>query len=108
MSGVRRSARTVTWSVPGARPRPRSILPGAAPPGSRTFGDYERSVVGQHDAAGADAAGGGGTGQVAIRTAACSWPPWASRDLRHHNRRVFVSLHLLSDLHRLPQGLGRG
>ena len=57
-SGPRRSAAAVSWSVPGARPMPRSMRPGCSassiPNCSATV---ERRVVGQHHAAGAEADG---------------------------------------------------
>ena len=53
---ARRSARSVSWSVPGARPRPRSMRPGkSARQRAELLGDHVGRVVRQHDAAGADA-----------------------------------------------------
>ena len=55
-SRSRRSARAVAWSVPGARPRPRSMRPGnsdSSVPNCSAI--TQRRVVRQHDAAGADA-----------------------------------------------------
>ena len=50
------SARAVVWSVPGARPRPRSMRPGIERfERAELLGDDERRVIRQHDAAGADA-----------------------------------------------------
>ena len=54
--GSRRSACQVRWSVPGARPRPRSMRPGwSAARVPNCSANDERAVVGEHDAAGADA-----------------------------------------------------
>ena len=60
-SRLRRRARAVRWSVPGARPMPRSMRSGySAAEDAERFGDLERRVVRQHDAAGADANRRGG------------------------------------------------
>ena len=52
----RRSARAVRWSVPGARPRPRSMRPRIQRlQRAELLGDHQRRVVRQHDAARPDA-----------------------------------------------------
>ena len=64
-SPVRRRARAVTWSVPGARPEPQvdaARVEGLE--GGELLGDDQRGVVGQHDPAGPHPEGGGGVGQV--------------------------------------------
>ena len=54
-SAERRSAEAVIWSVPGARPMPRSIRAGIERlEHPELLGDDERRVVRQHHAAGAD------------------------------------------------------
>ena len=59
------SAKAVRPSLPGARPRPRSIRPGAMASATlNCSATFSAAVVRQHDAGGADAdaAGGGGDG----------------------------------------------
>jgi hypothetical protein len=55
--------------------------------GAELFGDHERGVVGEHDAARPDPECGGGLGEVAIKTAgaelATAGMPWCSAT---HNR----------------------
>ena len=64
-SGRVASARVVAWSLPGARPRPRSMRPGCRlVERAELFGDEQRRVVGQHDAAGAEADRRGVRGDV--------------------------------------------
>ena len=56
----------VRWSVPGARPSPRSMRPGIQRlQRAELLGDHQRRVVRQHDAAGADADRRGAAGDVA-------------------------------------------
>ena len=56
----------MTWSVPGARPRPEVDAPGMQRlEGGVLLGDDQRGVVGEHDPAGSHPQGGGGVGQVA-------------------------------------------
>ena len=106
----RRSAAAAARSVPGARPRPRSMRPGnnasSVPNCSAT---RQRRMVGQHDAAGADA------------NARCARP-----DVREEHRRrragdtrhvvvlghpeapVAQALGMLRDIARPAKGVGGG
>ena len=53
--GIAPQGPKVFWSVPGARPRPRSIRPRMQRlEGAELLGDHERRVVRQHHPAGAE------------------------------------------------------
>ena len=62
----RRNARAVRWSVPGARPRPRSMRSAVERlQRAELLRDHQRRVIRQHDAARSDTDGPGAAGNIA-------------------------------------------
>jgi len=58
-------ARAAIWSLPGARPSPRSWMQRRQR--AKLFSDDQRRVVGQHDATGADPDAAGAVGHMRQR-----------------------------------------